>query len=325
MKRLFCLFLLTAVVACEDDPSSPGAGDPAGQLPPPGVGGLSASVLLSHVSVLAHDSMQGRLAGSVDEEKAAFYVRNKFLEYELDPAVQDYLQEFDIPGTVRGQSGQESQNVLAVLPGAGDLAHEWVVVGAHYDHVGVDGIGTVYNGADDNASGTALLLEVANRLSEYVTSGAAGARDRRSVMFQAYGAEEVGLIGSNHFCTRPTVPMGDITAMVNFDMVGRLRNNTLILIGTSSSDEWSTVLGPANKEMLDFAFSDEVLNRSDQYCFYVSGRPVVFLHTGTHAEYHTTADDVELIDEAGMARVGDFAIEVLLNLVHREVPLSPQR
>ena len=119
--------------------------------------------------------------------------------------------------------------------------------------------------------------------------------------------------------------MGDITAMVNFDMVGRLRNNTLILIGTSSSNEWPTVLDPANKELLDFAFSDAVLNRSDQYCFYVSGRPVVFLHTGTHGEYHTTADDVELIDEAGMARIGNFAIEVLLNLVHREVALSPQR
>jgi Zn-dependent M28 family amino/carboxypeptidase len=277
------------------------------------------------VSALAHDSMQGRLTGSVYEEQAAFYVRDKFLESGLDPAVQGFIQEFDVPGTVRGQSGQESQNVLAVLPGAGDLALEWVIIGAHYDHVGVDGVGTVYNGADDNASGTALLLETARVLSEYIDAGGSGTRGRRSVMFQAYGAEEVGLIGSNHFCSQPTVPMGDITAMINFDMVGRLRNNTLILIGTSSSAAWPTVLGPANRDALDFVFSDDVLNRSDQYCFYVSGVPVVFMHTGTHAEYHTVADDTGLIDELGMARVGDFAVRVVLDLIHRETSLSPQR
>ena len=224
MRRLPLLLLLLVFPACDDDPASP-AGNGSSSVPPAPLG---ASALLDHLNVLAHDSLFGRRAGSEWEWKAAEYIRDEFIEYGLEPGAPGYFQAFTISVPVDGQSGLASQNVLGVLPGVGALADEWVILGAHYDHVGADTVSgsvVVYNGADDNASGTALMLEVARYLSEYVAAGMADDRDRRSIMFQAYGSEEVGLIGSTYFCAQPTVAMEEITAMVNLDMVGRLRNN----------------------------------------------------------------------------------------------------
>ncbi len=318
MKRLLVLFLLAGVISCEDEPYAPG-GDGELTIDPPDL--PNPVVLLTHLNALAHDTMQGRRAGSIHEEKAAVYVRAEFQEYGLEPAVPGYLQEFTIPIPVDGQSGLESQNVLAVLPGSGELADQWVIVGAHYDHMGVGTGGVVYNGADDNGSGTALVLEAARYLSEYVEAGLSGERDRRSVMFQTYGAEEVGLIGSTYFCSNASVPLPSITAMVNLDMVGRLRQDTLILIGTSSSVGWQPLIEEAGGGQFDLIITDEAVNRSDQYCFFANGRPVMFVHTGTHAEYHTPADDVVTLNMDGMVRVGEFTIAALLDLMFRAEPL----
>ena len=319
MKRLLDLLLfLGPIAACTDDPAAPGGNGPAPV--PPDL--PSALVLRDHLNTLAHDSMQGRRAGSEYELRAASYLRGEFIEYGLDPGMPGYQQVFTIPFPVGGQSGLQSQNVLAVLPGAGDLALEWVVVGAHYDHLGLNMQDEPYNGADDNASGTSLMLELARYFSEYVENGMSGTRPRRSMMFHGYGSEELGLIGSNYFCSQPTVPMGDITVMMNLDMVGRLRNDRVILIGTSSSDEWQPVIDVSNVQLFDFVYSDGVLNRSDQYCFYLNSTPIMFVHTGDHGEYHTIADDVELINVGGMARIGNFAVQVLLNLIYRPEPLS---
>jgi hypothetical protein len=317
MKRFLVLLFLAPVAACDDDPAAPGG---AGRPPVPPVP-PSAVTLDAHLWTLAHDSMQGRRAGSEYELRAADYLRDEFIEYGLDAGVPDYHQVFTIPFAVGGETGLLSRNVVAVLPGSGDLALEWVVVGAHFDHLGLNSQDQPYNGADDNASGTALMLELARYFSEYVGNGMSGTRARRSMMFHGYGSEEIGLVGSNRYCSRPTVPMGDITAMMNLDMVGRLRNNTVYLIGTSSSDGWQPVIDVANIQLFDFIYFDGVLNRSDQYCFYQNGTPIIFLHTGDHGEYHTIADDVGLIDETGMARIGNFAVQVLLNLIHRPQPL----
>jgi hypothetical protein len=315
-NRLPLLSLVLIIVACDSSPSGPNVDDN------PGVdtSRISSSTLLDHLNFLAADSLYGRRAGSEHERRSAEYVRDRFVEFGLEPGVPDYFQEFAIGVPVDGQTGLVSQNVLGVLRGRGQLAGQWVILGSHYDHVGyVSGSNPpiVYNGADDNASGTALMLEIARYLSEYFTDGSGGDLDRRSVMFHAYGAEEVGLVGSFHFCGQPTVAMDSIVAMVNLDMVGRLRDDALGLIGSSSSSDWSSALTGANTESLSLTIVEGLLNRSDQYCFYQRQKPVLFLHTGLHPEYHTPLDDVALIDEDGMVRVGNFAINALVNLVHR--------
>ena len=199
MKRILFLLALLPLASC-DFLSSPESADR-----------LSESAILSHLNYLASDNMFGRLYGTEYERRAAEYVRDRFIDYGLEPGVPGYFQDFDISVPVMPPAGLESQNVLGVIPGHGDLADEWVVVGAHYDHLGWIQVGDdsveVLNGADDNASGTSLMLEIARFMREYAASGGTGDAGRRSIMFQAYGAEELGMVGSYHFCENPTVPM----------------------------------------------------------------------------------------------------------------------
>ena len=311
MKRILALLLL-ALVACDSGPAGPG--NPTSPIPAPA---LSEATLLRHLGVLADDSMRGRLAGSPDEGEAALYLLLEFRDYGLVPGTPGFIQEFPLP------HGGTSRNVLAVLPGHGSLAQQWMIVGAHYDHVGYHQVTPdsilVYNGADDNASGTALLLEIARYLSDHIEGGNMAGLDRRSVMFQAYGAEESGLIGSTYFCGHPTVSMGGVVAMLNLDMVGRYAQNGLRLIGSSSSADWAMMLNNAGVNGLPVTYS-ESLGGSDQLCFYHAEKPVLFFHTGLHNEYHTPFDDVGLIDTDGMVTVGDLATDVMLQLLVRPDP-----
>jgi hypothetical protein len=300
------LLLSGAPLAC-DSPSGPDLGPP-----------LSASNMRHHLEVLAADRMMGRRAGSDYERRAADYIRARFQAYGLLPGADGYLQGFPIDRVVDGRTGLRSQNVIGVLRGAGSLAEEVVVLGAHYDHLGWIMAGdsvVVFNGADDNASGTALLLELARAMSGAVRGPELKGRDRRSIVFQAFGAEEVGLVGSFYYCDHPTVRMERIVAMLNFDMVGRFGPQGLFLMGASSSSDWSELVVDANDEMLPIVYTDEALNRSDQYCFYQNGTPVLFFHTGLHDQYHTPRDDISLIDVDGIVTVGELAMDVLLELI----------
>lgn len=319
-RRLTFLLLVFAIAACDSSPAAPDSDD----TPEVDTSRVRSGVLLDHLNFLAADSLYGRRAGSEHERRAAEYIRDLFVEIGLEPGAPSYFQEFTIPIVVDGQAGLISQNVLGVLRGRGQLSGQWVILGAHYDHLGYDAGSepVVYNGADDNASGTALMLEVARYLSTYYSDDANGEPDRRSIMFQAYGAEEVGLIGSFHFCGQPTVAMDSVVAMMNLDMVGRLRDDALGLIGLSSSPDWNAALSGTNTESLSLTVVDGLLNRSDQYCFYQREKPVLFFHTGLHPEYHTPRDDVALINGAGMVRVGNLAINVMLGLVHRSDRLA---
>ncbi|UCC72163.1 MAG: M28 family peptidase [Gemmatimonadota bacterium] len=313
MKRFFALLTL-ALVACESSPTAPEV-EPA----------ISEENILAHLEVLAHDSMFGRRGGSEYELAAAEYIREELVELGLEPGTPGYLQTFEIPFPVGGQSGLTSQNVLGVIPGAGALAAEWLVIGAHYDHVGYEQVDpdsvVVYNGADDNASGTALLLELARNLAAYAATSSGGPNGRRSIMVQAYGSEELGLVGSNYFCEQPTVSMTSVVAMVNFDMVGRLSDNGLMLIGASSSAQWNLIVARANRESLPIVYTDGgLMDRSDQACFYGAQKPVLFFHTGTHPQYHQPTDDVWLIDSDGMVSIGYLAVGLLMDLAERGNP-----
>ncbi len=296
---------------------------------------LSPATLLAHVEFLAADSLYGRRAGSVYELQAAEYIRSAFVSNGLEPGAPDYFQTFIFPDSeltksARGRGGQlsgvESRNVLGKFPGEGSLRGQWLILGAHYDHLGwrtadsssgsADSI-IIFNGANDNASGVALMMEVARYLAHYLTLGEGSGADRRSIMFQAYGAEELGLLGSIHFTRNPVVPMDSIAAMINLDMVGNLRDDELIVMGATSSPLWKALLGEVNSESLMLVYDDQFIGRSDQFPFYQEERPVLFFFTGMHDEYHTPLDDVVLLNLEGMVRVGNLAVAVLLNVTNR--------
>lgn len=291
-----------------------------GGLPAPS---LDASAVLGRIEALAHDSMAGRGSGTADELRAARYVSAGFEALGLEPGAPGYLQSFDVPpDRIGGETGVTSQNVIGVLPGEGGLADDWLVVGAHYDHEGTretsPGTFEIFNGADDNASGTAVMLEIARELSRYVEAGGTADEPRRSVMFVAFGAEELGLVGSQHYCENPTVPLDDVAAMVNFDMVGRLRGEELFVIGLWTSASWDEFLADRNDDGLALVDRQNCQSCSDYACFRWNRRPAIWFFTGFHPHAHTPEDDVELIDGPGAVKVGNLGIRTLLRLAIRD-------
>jgi len=204
------------------------------------------------------------------------------------------------------------KNVVAVLEGSGPLADETIVVGAHYDHLGFGGEGSlapwtteIHNGADDNGSGTATLLEVAQRL-------AATAKPRRRIVFIAFAGEELGLYGSDFYTRQPRFPLEKTIAMFNLDMVGRLKDENLIVYGTGTAKEFDPL---AEKLCQQFGFKITKhaggLGPSDHASFYKKQIPVLHLFTGTHRDYHRPSDDTDKLNIPGMRRIADWLVEAI--------------
>jgi len=271
--------------------------------------------------------MLGRGSGSESEKIAAGLISDRFKAYGLASGPAGWEQRFQALSR-KSRTLISSQNVLASLPGVGDLAGEWVVVGAHYDHLGIraeaDGTLAIHNGADDNASGTALLLEVARILQAQISGGGIPAANRRSVLLVAFGAEEEGLLGSCHVAlVSPAVPASLTRAMMNFDMVGRLRDDELQVRGFETSLDWPNMVENANNAGLLLLDPPPCEACSDFACFRDQGVPYIWFFTGTHAQYHTPEDDVELINFPGISKVGGLALRVLSRLlVMRSGPLT---
>jgi len=200
-----------------------------------------------------------------------------------------------------------ARNVVALLPGSDPTrAREYVVVGAHYDHLG-HGAGGIHHGADDNASGTAALLEIAARL-------ASGTRPARPVLFVAFTGEEQGLWGSRHFVERPPLPLDGVVAMINLDMVGRLEQDSLAVFGTGTAPEWSGILAAANARVarpIDFMELASGDGPSDHASFHAAGIPVLHFFTGLHEDYHRPTDTWDRVDADGLERIIDLATEVV--------------
>lgn len=200
------------------------------------------------------------------------------------------------------------KNVLAVLEGHGPLADETIVIGAHYDHLGHGGAGSlapwttdIHNGADDNASGTATLLEVAHRLVH------ATHKPRRRIVFMAFTGEEMGLLGSAQYTRQPRFPLGKTIAMFNLDMVGRLNEDKLIVYGTGTAQEFDSLLERFSQAG-GFKLTKHTggFGPSDHSSFYSKKIPVLHFFTGTHRDYHRPSDDTERLNIAGMRRVADL-------------------
>jgi len=207
-----------------------------------------------------------------------------------------------------------ARNVVAVLPGTGPHANEYVAVGAHYDHLG-EVRGQIMNGADDNASGTAGVIEIARALAQ------APQRDR-SLLCLAFSAEEMGLLGSGHYVDAPTVPIEQIVVMVNLDMIGRgtfdRAEPRLSIVGVASSPAFRPVLEhwlPATP--LAGTLVDSVsMGGSDDQPFHAADIPTLFFHTGVHADYHRPTDDTEAINAEAAAWITGLAAQTVLELLN---------
>jgi hypothetical protein len=224
------------------------------------------------------------------------------------------------------------KNIVGVLEGAGPLAQQTVVIGAHYDHLGYGGFGslarnlkkpTIHHGADDNGSGTTTLIELARRFGRIPN------RQGRRLVFIAFTGEERGLFGSAHYCKEPIFPLTDTVAMLNMDMVGRLRpdkdshKDKLIVYGTGSAPSFDALLESVNKKY-DFKLQKIAsgMGPSDQQSFYLKNIPVLFFFTGDHPDYHRPSDTADKINVAGMVRVADFVEDLVDNL--ESVPERPK-
>lgn len=206
-------------------------------------------------------------------------------------------------------------NVVGIVPGRDPgLADDTVVVGAHYDHLGrVDG--AVHPGADDNASGTAVVAGLAHAFA------AAGGAPR-TLVFAFFGAEEVGLVGSGHYVRHPSRPLARTIGMVNFDMVGRLRGERLSVSGIDSAAGLREVVeAAARAESLGAALRGTPFGPSDHARFYRAGVPVLFFHTGTHDDYHRPSDTAEKLETAGMARIAAVGAQVVERLASAPRPV----
>jgi len=213
-------------------------------------------------------------------------------------------------------------NVVGVIEGEGPFQDETIVIGAHYDHIGLGGDGSlapgskeIHNGADDNASGAAALLELARRFA------ADGRKPPRRLVFIAFTGEERGLLGSAHYTKEPLFPLEQTIAMFNMDMVGRLEDDKLTVFGTGTSTRWPAALEQSAADLaLNIVKKPEGFGPSDHSSFYAKQIPVLHLFTGTHNDYHRPSDDWEKINADGMAR-----IVTLLERIVRDTAANPER
>ena len=207
-----------------------------------------------------------------------------------------------------------------MLDGEGALANETVIVGAHYDHLGDGGPGSlapwtkaIHNGADYNASGTAALLEVARQIV------AQDIKPRRRIVFMAFSGEERGLLGSSYYVSNPALPLEKTVAMVNMDMVGRLKDNKLIISGTGTATSFEALIDETNKRYeFDIKKDPGGYGPSDHASFYGKQIPVFHFFTGTHNDYHRPSDDIEKINVEGMRRITAMVTDVVDQLATAE-------
>lgn len=220
----------------------------------------------------------------------------------------------------------ETRNVLGRLEGSDpQLRNEVVVIGAHYDHLGMGGSGSrfegrepaIHHGADDNASGTAGILE----LAEYFASQKEA--PRRSLVFIGFSGEEMGLLGSAFYVRQPTTPLDRTVAMVNLDMIGRSKGDTVQVLGTQTSPQWESLLKAVNREVplnLKTSGGGSGFGASDQASFYARDVPVLFFFTGVHEDYHRPTDTWEKINAPGEAKILRFvaaAVERIAGMKER--------
>ncbi|MGD2082141.1 MAG: M20/M25/M40 family metallo-hydrolase, partial [Chromatiales bacterium] len=296
---------------------------PLAELPP----AFSARRMMEHVRRLADPALEGRGLGSPGLEGAAEYIARRFREAGLEPAgdpAGGYYRSWQARG---GNPDREMQlrNLVGVIPGTRpELSSQSLVVGAHYDHLGrgwpdarAGNSGKVHPGADDNASGIAVLLELARVLAD-------GPPPERAIVFVAFTGEEADRRGSRRYVADAGAhPAREAIAMLNLDTVGRLGDGPLYALGAESAREWPHILkGAGQAAGVQVEPVTEPLDSSDQVSFIEAGIPAVQLFGGAHADYHRPSDTPDRVDADGLVRVAAVAREAIDYLAGRDVPLT---
>ena len=276
------------------------------------------------VRFLADDRQEGRGAGTAGLERAGGYIRDGFARAGLQPSFQEFTIPSDAPAVLHGNlAGKSTRNVIAIIPGTSAVMRgQVVVVGAHYDHLGLGGFGAldtaaaVHNGADDNASGTAALLEIGRLL--------AGRRPARTIVLVAFSGEELGTLGSSYFVRHAVPqPIDSLYAMVNLDMVGRLRNARLMALGAATAREFPALLDSLNTPArFDLRASGDGWGPSDHAVFFATRRPVLHFFTDLHEDYHRATDDWDKLNIGGIVQVARFVADLTLALANRTGKLT---
>ena len=332
-----------------------GARGPATPTPARSASATADSVLVRQdIAALASDAMEGRGTGTPGNDRAAAYIAERFAELGLAPVLPAaepcpaarrddqgparapapcaarYYQRFTARSVQMTQAGNaaavQTQNVAALLPGSDPaLRHQYLVIGAHFDHLGRSpesatdpgAKDAIRNGADDNASGTAAVLELARLLARQPV--------KRSVIFLAFSGEELGLLGSQYFVEHPPVPLDSLQAMLNFDMIGRVRNEKLLVYGVGTSPDLPELVRRANDAAGAGRFAltaiGDGFGPSDHSSFFGKNVPVLHFFSDLHSDYHAATDDVERINAGGAARVIALAERVARELGDRPTRL----
>jgi len=295
----------------------------------------SADRIVRDINYLADDQRDGRGLGTAGLDSAAAYIAREFGRAGLRPAgTRDFFQPFTIDSTAPilahcGLKPAPVKNVVGVIPGRGGLAGQAVVVGAHYDHLGrgecraitldPDSGTRVRNGADDNASGTAGIMEIARLLQ----GRQAGVTNVRTIVFVAFAAEELGALGSHYYAANPVRPMDSTYVMINLDMIGRPVEGRLSALGAASAVELLAELDSVNaRHRLAVSGSGDGWGSSDHAEFFAQKRPVLHFFTGIHTDYHRSTDDADRINGPGTAAVVGYIADVTWRLATRVAPLT---
>lgn len=281
-----------------------------------------ATRIAKDINYLSSDKLKGRFPGTKQELKAADYIIKSFKKSGLTPKGDNntFLQAFPFKVSKNPHATDDqmvskgyAHNVIGYLDNG---AKYTIVIGAHYDHLGL-GLGgnsldpnpenKIHNGADDNASGTAGVME----LARYFSSN--NIKEKHNFLFICFSAEEEGLLGSKYFTNNPTIVINDISFMINMDMIGRLNDSTkkIIISGVGTSPSWSSVLANHQQNIIKYKADSAGMGPSDHASFYLKNIPALHFYTGTHTDYHKPSDDAHKINNTGEAYVLNFIVNIV--------------
>jgi hypothetical protein len=301
MKQYFILIFLVVFISCKQ--------------------GKYDRRMLEDVVFLANDKLEGRATGSEGEKIASEYIAKRFKQLGLAPKGSDgYFQSFsfkpkkDPHSEVKftettSDSIVTGRNVIGFID---NKMENTVIIGAHYDHLGYGDEGSlhrgekaIHNGADDNASGVSVMLNLADKLKNTNTNN--------NYLLMAFSGEEMGLLGSNYFVKNATIDTKKVNYMINMDMVGRLKNSTLAIYGTGTSPIWSQTINSLNSDF-KLIEKESGVGPSDHTSFYLNDIPVLHFFTGQHENYHKPSDDAELLNYDGMYQISEYIYAIISDL-----------
>ena len=304
MRKILLSFLAVGLVACKAHPPAIEDANPVEY-----ANSITEEELKEHLYTFASDEFEGRETGERGQKLAAEYLKNEYKKLGIPSPIggDDYYQEVPASAFRRGNV-KDTENVLAFIKGS-TKPEEVLVISSHYDHVGIDDEGNIFNGADDDGSGTVAILEIAEAFKKAVEDGY---RPRRSILFLNVTGEEKGLVGSKWYTDNPVFPLAQTVANLNIDMIGRVgegmedAGDYVYLIG---SDKLSTDLHNLSEEVnqkhmnlnLDYTYNDEndpnrFYYRSDHYNFAKNDIPIIFYFSGVHEDYHRPTDTPDKIN-----------------------------